>query len=84
MSYQRLTKQENTTATTETTARENAPTYEELYERLTELEDKIEEVAEQIKKSLYTIYGDCNTPQIDIIIEDVIHDIDKLSEELKK
>ena len=72
MSYRRLTRQED------------APTYEELYERLAGLEDKIEEVAEQIKKSLYTIYGDCNTPQIDIIIEDVIHDIDKLSEELKK
>lgn len=83
MSYQRLTKQKNTITTTETPVHENAPTYEELYERLTELEDKIEEVAEQIKKSLYTIYGDCNTPQIDIIIEDVIHDIDKLSEKFK-
>lgn len=83
MSYQRLTKQENTTTTTETPARENAPTYEELYERLTELEDKIEEVGEQIKKSLYMIYGDCNTPQIDLIVEDVIRDIDKLSEKFK-
>ena len=83
MSYQRLTKQKNLTTTTETTARENALTYEELYERLTELEDKIEEVTEQVKNSLYTIYGDCNTPQIDLIIEDVIHDIDKLSEKFK-
>lgn len=83
MSYQRLTKQKNTTAITEKSTRENAPTYEELYERLTELEDKIEEVAEQIKKSLYIIYGDCNTPQIDLIIEDVICDIDKLLEEFK-
>lgn len=84
MSYQRLTKQKNTITTTEKSTRDNTPTYEELYERLTELEDKIEEVSEQIKKSLYTIYGDCNTPQIDIIIEDVIRDIDRLSEELKK
>lgn len=72
MSYRRLTRQEY------------APTYEELYERLAGLEDKIEEVAEQIKKSLYTIYGDCNTPQIDIIIEDVIHDIDELIKECKQ
>lgn len=63
---------------------EGAPTYEELYERLSGIEDKIEEVAEQIKKSLYTIYGDCNTPQIDIIIEDVIHDIDELIKECKQ
>lgn len=83
MSYQRLTKQENAITTTETPIRENAPTYEELYERLTELEDKIEEVGEQIKKSLYMIYGDCNTPQIDLIVEDVIRDIDKLSEKFK-
>lgn len=84
MSYQRLTKQKNATTTTETPACENTPTYEELYERLTELEDKIEEVTEQIKKSLYMIYGDCNTPQIDLIVEDVIRDIDKLSKKFKQ
>ena len=69
MSYRRLTRQED------------APTYEELSERLSGIEDKIEKFAEQVKNSLYMIYGNCDTPLVDLTVEDVICDIDELIKE---